>query len=745
MRKIYSLFVLILVCLSAVAQYAPKKVQDRLEKSSTTTIPQKKVAGEDFTFDDIQYWIGKGTNRAALTLQWNQNGEEKATVWGYRWDGKATSLKMLQDIAAADSRLYFMFSNTQYGTFICGIGYDKDYDDNIAVYKNMEGKVPQKGAIEVEYKDYSDWINSDNDDYWKKGTNTGFWSLSIKDGDGDFTTAAVGASARILQNGSWDFYNYSPDYNKPTPDALTMQAATPNEEKRYTNGIFFLNQDWLGHRNSSINYISNDGIITYEVYRKANPGEGLGATAAYATIYGNRLYITCKQSNDGGDSETEGSGRFIVANAKTMEKIKGFADLKGRDGHSFVAVNNELGYIGTNNGILTFDMKNLEIGDAIPQTDGSIGTMYHIGNYVFATNSYKGGVLVINTEDNTLKKTILANAGTVGNIVVSKDGNVWIAATTKLIKINPYTLETTSYDIPDEAKLPSSNFAWTPDQFFASQQTNTLYWGRPEGLTGSKTFFKFEIDNENPQPVKFFDLTGSEWSLYTAAAGINPVTDHIFLHLYKSFGLTDYTIYEIDTDGNKLGEYELTQKNWWFPEMPFYADNISPKLGNIDALSLTVGNENRINLDNLITDLDNFNALITKEIISISDVSILSASIDANELVLNPLSEGTANIIVRFNSNGKTINATFNATIIEGGSGIESLAALRSAYYTDQMLIVNGYNGYNCQLFTINGKAVAGFKVTNDEFTIPLSISAGIYILSGSNGTNKVNMKVIIK
>ena len=62
-------------------------------------------ADASFTFDDIQYWVGNGSNKAALVIEWHDGNRPDAMVWGYRWDGEATGHDMIVAIAQADPRL----------------------------------------------------------------------------------------------------------------------------------------------------------------------------------------------------------------------------------------------------------------------------------------------------------------------------------------------------------------------------------------------------------------------------------------------------------------------------------------------------------------------------------------------------------------------------------------------------------------------------------------------------------------
>ena len=87
------------------------------------------------SFDDIQFWIGSGTNRAALVVEWSTPESfgvsmvpgpiaSKSLVWGYRFDDMATGAQMFSAILAADPRLYAVGSiDPKWGLGITGIGF----------------------------------------------------------------------------------------------------------------------------------------------------------------------------------------------------------------------------------------------------------------------------------------------------------------------------------------------------------------------------------------------------------------------------------------------------------------------------------------------------------------------------------------------------------------------------------------------------------------------------------------------
>lgn len=49
------------------------------------------------SFDDIQFWTGTGTNRAALVIEFQSGTNTLSVAWGYRWDGD----KVMQDMLFA--------------------------------------------------------------------------------------------------------------------------------------------------------------------------------------------------------------------------------------------------------------------------------------------------------------------------------------------------------------------------------------------------------------------------------------------------------------------------------------------------------------------------------------------------------------------------------------------------------------------------------------------------------------------
>ena len=206
-----------------------------------------------FTFDDIDNWTGDGENRAALVIQWNDDDEQTAMVFGYRWDGMATGADMLKAVVEANPRLYTLMQYTNVssptdpdgGYTICGLGWDRDNDGDIRLIdtENNEEYTSESGFFRhprsydpindyggTSDYDYDNWKACDDDDFWGGGWYENYWSYWVKSGDGEtFSYSNWGASGRVLENDCWDGWKYAKNMNsqgawKPFVTAPNLNA-----------------------------------------------------------------------------------------------------------------------------------------------------------------------------------------------------------------------------------------------------------------------------------------------------------------------------------------------------------------------------------------------------------------------------------------------------------------------------------------------------------------------------------------
>ena len=398
---------------------------------------------------------------------------------------------------------------------------------------------------------------------------------------------------------------------------------------------------------------------------------------------------------------------MTICDAKTMKVLKQITNIstdeKGKsnaDGRGFLGVNEHKGYISTSNGIFILDLDNMEIKGSITGSDnkggsaydqlysGQIGNMIRVNDRVFAVHQ-KDGLLVINPETDKVEKTIGGpDKWGYGSVVLSKDGNLWLSvsatsgsgqADNRIIKVNPATCDTTSVWCPKGIYGPANTwYAWTPDCFSASKQHNVLYWngGSSSWFTGY-TIYKYDIDKNEFSVYVDFTNDPDGWQIYGCSFRVGPVSDEAYISLYKGFGDPTYIVRKYDSAGAQTGEYSMIS-NYWFPSMPVFPDNEAPVVTNPAPVQLTAAET--VSLAGIATDADNFDAAIVKSVKSVSDASILKAEMKDGDVVITPLSNGTAVVTISINSNGKLADADIQVSV-SGVTGVNEVNANNDANY----------------------------------------------------------------
>ena len=256
MRKFLSFF--FVMAFYVVGAYAQVLVQGQPHPSArniSTKQESQLRADASFTFDDIQYWVGNGSNKAALVIEWHDGNRPDAMVWGYRWDGEATGHDMIVAIAKADQKLLLLTQYTGWlGYTIDGIGYgdnlDVRYDLDVAknepnnAFKfeppitnpllgqtgfpeNPAGDVAaairqgvQTGVIyrpinaeRYGYPSY-DYGSCSNGIHWQAGWYYGYWSYFVRSSQtSNFSYSGLGATSRVLTDGCWDAWSWNGNMN----------------------------------------------------------------------------------------------------------------------------------------------------------------------------------------------------------------------------------------------------------------------------------------------------------------------------------------------------------------------------------------------------------------------------------------------------------------------------------------------------------------------------------------------------
>lgn len=538
-----------------------------------------------------------------------------------------------------------------------------------------------------------------------------------------------------------------------------INSETPGDD--YQNGTFWLNEEWFGHYNGDLNYITADGSVFYNAYESQNQYGSFGCTSCHAIIYGGRLYVVSKQANDGGDMRKNGGGRLVVADAKTLKKIAAFEMLTddnstvNADGRAVLGVSLEKIYVSHASGIRVFNVDNdnnevVMAGDvtgagsaATTAYTSQIGDMLRAGHYVFAV-AQSTGLLIIDPENDNVIKTI-NDSGAVG-VALSLDGYVWFASQTTLHKINPWTAENIeSYILP--AGLSSSWGSWRPANFFASTAENAVFW-----ISGS-SIWKWLVDTGDiSQASKLWtiDLPGSydnKQKIY-GAARYDGRYNQILVAATNSSASGDYAynwLHFIDAATGNLINTITLDKYYWFPTLPVFPDKHNPEISLEKIILSPEMGVQEIDLYDYVSDEDNITPAIQLSIESNDKASISGVSLDGRRLTIDSAIATDGSFVLVAESNGKVVKKSipmeydlsgFSDIAIKGGS----------ISVNGKELIFRGFDGYSFTFVDMTGRNVGYYHVDSTRQSFPLyGLGGGVYVLKGINGNEVVMKKIIIK
>lgn len=713
MKKIFTSIVLALcISIAAIAQTTTINVQGQPRKVSAAVAARVQKAAEATTstgidFSKIKRWAGEGDCQAALAIKWaDGQNDGKTLVWGYRWKSseQKTGEDLVRAVVKADPALYMMATQESWGFYMGAFGYDADGDRYVTL-TTMTGEIyPRNGVFDIPSSEFgtsasTKWTDSDA---WNSPSGyTDYWGYYTAEKASDaLIFSNVGAGGRNLTDGCVDAYVFLSSSSENVYDGnLEYLPATVD----YTKGVYMVNEDWYGRRNSTVNFLSKDGTFVYDHV------ENLGVTACYGTFFGNRFYAISKQ--DGG------FGRISVCDANSTRVIKQIKSIDGKDGRSFCGVDEHKAYVSTSRGIYTLNLDELTVGAAVKNADGGdvelgeCGNMVRLGDYVYATECGKS-LRIIDCNTDRIVATINAK---VYSITMSKDGQLWVSTDKSLSRVNTESRQLEEIALPSGISVPANyTYAWNPDGLCASLQNNVIYWTSTSG-NNITAVFKYDIDKK--EFAKVVDLTNdaNKWVMYsTSNLRIDPVTDILYVSLFKGYGVTDYAVRTYDNKGNKLNQYDLTQKNNWYPGMFVFPDVEDPIVGNIDAVTVEENKDVKVDLADVCSDADNFQAAIVKSVKNVADNKVATATVKDGKLVVTGVKAGNTTVELNFCSNGISTTATVKVTVTQstGITGTQTSADVREI-----------------ARFTIDGK-----RINQPQ--------RGINIVKYSDGTVK---KVIVK
>lgn len=699
---------------------------------------------------DIASWTGEGDTEVALVIAWNDGRSPEALAWGYRGTVETTVIAMLNEVVKADPRL-FSLTRRQGGYTVDGLGFDLNGENTVALVVGGNTTYPKyqtSGLFTSTPGNYNRWTCTDEEDHWNSPSEAGpgVWRCLEQQPDG--TTVEADVNATRLQAGATYLFLYE-KADGSRPDYTGAVAVEPYEQAPvdYTQGLFLVNEDWYGWDNGTVNFLTSDGRWVYRAFRRENPGETLGVTTQYGAIYGGRFFFVSKQASSTADAST--GGRLVVADALTLKRVAAFDEIGG-DGRAFVGVDEHTAYIGTSSGITRFDLESMSLGEEIAGTAsegglyaGQIGAMVRAGGYVFAAKQAVG-VLVIDATTHTLHTTI--DLPTISTLTLGRDGGVWAADATSLVRIDVATLETRSRLLPDDCRVSSTWGAWNAGSLCAAYRNNFLYFANEKG----NQIARYHIPTDELD-ADFFTLPDQDKAYVQQFQGaglrVDPRNDRLIVTATQSGYLSHYMnnwVHVVDgLSGELLGTVEL-EPYYWFPALPVFPDNEAPVIALPDRLS--IGREPvKISLLEAVTDADNLSASIVSAV-EVEDSSVATARISGYDLTVSGVSIGDTRLTLTVNSNGKKATRTVDVQVTEASGIDEAMCTAVEAWPNpvhDRLTIV-AVDGSVFGLVDLRGIPVCRGVVSGGKAAVDLSsIAPGIYVLTVQNGGSVKNMRIV--
>lgn len=699
---------------------------------------------------DIASWTGEGDTEVALVIAWNDGRSPEALAWGYRGTVETTVIAMLNEVVKADPRL-FSLTRRQGGYTVDGLGFDLNGENTVALVVGGNTTYPKyqtSGLFTSTPGNYNRWTCTDEEDHWNSPSEAepGVWRCLEQQPDG--TTVEADVNATRLQAGATYLFLYE-KADGSRPDYTGAVAVEPYEQAPvdYTQGLFLVNEDWYGWDNGTVNFLTSDGRWVYRAFRRENPGETLGVTTQYGAIYGGRFFFVSKQANNTAGTST--GGRLVVADALTLKRVAAFDEIGG-DGRSFVGVDEHTAYIGTSSGITRLDLESMSLGETIAGTGGEgglyagqIGAMVRAGSYVFAAKQ-SVGVLVIDAATHTLHATI--DLPTISTLTLGRDGGVWAADATSLVRIDVATLETRSRLLPDDCRVSSTWGAWNAGSLCAAYRKNFLYFANEkENQIARYHILTDELDAD------FFTLPdqGRAYVQQFQGAGlrVDPRNDRLIVTATQSGYLSHYMnnwVHVVDgLSGELLGTIEL-EPYYWFPALPVFPDNEAPVIALPDRLS--IGREPvKISLLEAVTDADNLSASIVSAV-EVEDSSVATARISGYDLTVSGVSIGDTRLTLTVNSNGRLASKSIalHVTAASATDRVETDPVTVWPNPVRDRLTIVAVDGSVFGLVDLRGIPVCRGVVSGGKAAVDLSsIAPGIYVLTVQNGGSVKNMRIV--
>lgn len=551
----------------------------------------------------------------------------------------------------------------------------------------------------------------------------------------------------------------------------------------YTEGTIILNEEWFGHTNGGLNYVTPDDEIIYQAYERENPGMSFGCTSQYGAIWNDKLIVISKQPDDGGDV-LRGGGCVVIADAKTLKRIGGYYDRptfdgKTGDGRAVAGATEDKIYVSTSSGIFIFDISDVEnpevtghlaASDGGDLYNGQVGDIINGGKYVYAVMQNTGILCIDPLTDEVVKTISDANAQ---GVTQTADGTVWYATIADghsvFVGIDPETLEETArIDMPAEIGTVACGWgAWRSTAFKGDSTTGNLWFTTGAGsiVGGGSYYYRFNPLTDDPVTIEpFFSLAGVKGmnnfgeeveQMNYGTSIFDPRNNRLIVMTTRKGAASgqyrDHWLHFVDGTSAELTRTFKLNPYYWFQSLPILPDKYDAVIDLEDILLPLGDGEKEIDLSELVSDEDNIDANIRLSLLDtpmmltddeVAPEMVADVALDGKKLTISPKAGGERSFTLAAQSNGRTVTKNINVKV-DVVTGIGSTAENAGTVKCDGTRIyINGFAGHNLRVYGVTGQQVATIDVDSDDYILDFGSTPGVYILTFDTNLSK---KVVIR
>lgn len=336
---------------------------------------------------------------------------------------------------------------------------------------------------------------------------------------------------------------------------------------KYENGFWVVQEGQYGTTSGDLFYYSYDSNkIVKDVFKTENPGKDFGPTSAtlqFATVHKGKVYMSVKVG-----------GPLVVADAYTMKETGRVDHLPQDEGHAFTGIDDTRGLLSAVDGVYRVNLAGPTIGTKIDGINSSAGDMMVAGDYVFVLTQ-NDGIVILKTSDYSIVKKY--PKGTIG-FARTKDGAVWAAGDSALLRIDPVSLAVTETPVPFKVTNPWALWSWHSGGITASRSGNDVFIAERKdgpGIGGTLEYsgtkiYKYTAGNEASFATPFITIPNGQY-FYGSAVRFNERTKElVVLTLTDEWGSSNdnrWLFYDATTGSLKQ---TVRYAGYYFPTLPVF-------------------------------------------------------------------------------------------------------------------------------------------------------------------------------